>query len=100
MKDWTWTGRHGHYGLPSLDPSPTPGMAALTCPILGVRLADDWFVPPASLDGLLAQAPNCPAERTIIDHLPGDLPTDHFAWLKAPEPVAERIANFSGARPE
>ncbi len=96
--DWTWTARHGHYGLPDLKPSPTPGMAALDCPILGLRMADDWFVPPASLDGLLALAPKAPTERVVINTLPDDAPTDHFAWLKSPRPVADRIASFIAAR--
>jgi predicted alpha/beta hydrolase len=94
MRDWTWTGRHGHYGLPSLEPSPTAGMAELEVPILGIRMADDWFVPKASLNGLLGHAPRCPSEQTVIDELPGGAPTDHFAWLRAPDPVAERIARF------
>ena len=94
MKDWTWTGRHGHYGLPSLDPFPTEGMAALTSPVLGVRLKDDWFVPPESLAGLLTHVPNCPAEEVVIERLPDAAPTDHFAWLRSPEPVADTIATF------
>jgi len=95
MKDWTWTGRHGHYGLPRLDPSPSPGMAELSVPIVGVRMADDWFVPKASLDGLLAHAPACPAEQIVIDQLPGRAPTDHFAWLRSPAPVADGIVEFT-----
>jgi predicted alpha/beta hydrolase len=94
MRDWTWTGRHGHYGLASLDPDPSAGMAALTCPILGLRLKDDWFVPQRSLEGLLAHAPNCPVEECVIERLPNDAPTDHFAWLQQPEPMAEALADF------
>ena len=94
MKDWTWTGRHGHYDLPSLDPNPSPGMAKLSVPILGVRMADDWFVPKASLDGLLAQAPRCSAQQVVIDQLPDEAPTDHFAWLRHPQPVAEVMESF------
>jgi len=94
MRDWTWTGRHGHYGLPGLDPSPTPGMEALRIPILGIRMADDWFVPKASLEGLLAHAPECPTRQVVIDQLPDGAPTDHFAWLRSPLPVAEQTAGF------
>lgn len=94
MRDWTWTGRHGHYGLPNLDPSPTPGMEKLRIPILGIRMADDWFVPKASLEGLLAHAPECPTRQVVIDQLPGGAATDHFAWLRSPAPVVERMAEF------
>jgi len=94
MKDWTWTGRHGHYDLPSLDPNPSPGMAELSVPILGVRMADDWFVPKASLDGLLAKAPRCSAQQVVINQLPDEAPTDHFAWLRHPQPVAEVMESF------
>ncbi|MEN1727117.1 MAG: alpha/beta fold hydrolase [Pseudomonadota bacterium] len=94
MRDWTWTGRHGHYSLPSLDVDPTPGMAALTTPVLGVRMKDDWFVPERSLEGLLAQAPRCPTDQVVIEALPENAPTDHFAWTRQPAPVAEALANF------
>ncbi|MBB6086881.1 alpha/beta hydrolase family protein [Wenzhouxiangella marina] len=92
IADWTWTGRRGSYALPSLEPDPEIGMAELKTRVLGIRLADDWFVPKASLDHLLGLMPGCEVERCMISALPGDLPTDHFAWMKAPAPVAEAIS--------
>jgi len=92
IADWTRTGRTGHYDLPELDPSPEAQMRQLEVPVLGVRLADDWFVPEASLNWLTAKLPACPVTVTVINDDDLDGQADHFGWMRSPERVARVVA--------
>jgi predicted alpha/beta hydrolase len=70
-------------------------LAALQLPLLGLRLADDWLGPQASLVWLLGKLG--PAEQTvqvITAQDMGGLAADHFGWMKTPAPVATRIVRW------
>ncbi|PWK91935.1 alpha/beta hydrolase family protein [Fulvimonas soli] len=96
IRDWARSGRTGVYaarGLGELEPS----MARIERPLLALRLRDDWLGPEASLDWLLGKLPRAAVTREVL--APGDLhgPADHFGWMRAPEPVAGRIAAWAAA---
>lgn len=95
IRDWTFTGRHGHYRVPGLARDYEALLHACRLPLLAIRFADDWYVPRASLDHLLAKLPNARVERQEIDreHLGGHK-ADHFGWLKHPQPVADRVVRW------
>ncbi|HET6807008.1 MAG TPA: alpha/beta fold hydrolase [Frateuria sp.] len=93
IRDWARSGRTGRYaaaGMGDLE----AGMAAFAGPVLAVRLRDDWLGPAASLDWLLGKLPRADVTREVLtpDELGG--PADHFGWMKAPGPVAARIAHW------
>ncbi|UGB37325.1 alpha/beta hydrolase family protein [Frateuria soli] len=93
VDDWARTGRTGHYaaeGMGDLE----AGMAAYAGPVLAVRLRDDWLGPAASLEWLLGKLPRTCITREVLG--PGELPgpADHFGWMKAPDPVAARMAGW------
>jgi predicted alpha/beta hydrolase len=74
-------------------------LASLKLPVLAVRLRDDWFGPPASLDWLLGKLGQAECRVDVIT--PQDLDgrsADHFGWMKAPAPIATRIAAWVAAR--
>ena len=70
-------------------------LAALQLPIFALRLRDDWLVPKASLEWLLAKMPQSPNVVGVLapDDLDGQ-PADHFSWMKAPAPIVERVADW------
>jgi len=93
IDDWARSGRTGRYvatGMGDLE----PGMTAFAAPVLALRLRDDWLGPAASLDWLLGKLPAARITREVF--APEDLhvQADHFGWMKAPEPVASRIAHW------
>jgi len=93
IRDWARSGRSGRYaaaGMGGLE----EGMAAFAGPVLALRLRDDWLGPPASLEWLLGKLRSAQITRQVIT--PHDLggPADHFGWMKTPQPVAARIADW------
>lgn len=68
-------------------------LASLQLPVLALRMRDDWLAPAGSLAWLLGKMPRAP--HTIAVLTPEDMrgqPADHFGWMTAPTPIAERIA--------
>jgi predicted alpha/beta hydrolase len=94
MSDWARTGRTGRYAAPGIKQDLEQGMAKLEVPVLGVRLADDWFVPPASLHWLTKKMPACQVEEVIIKRSNPKTPADHYGWMREPEAVAAKISGF------
>jgi predicted alpha/beta hydrolase len=68
------------------------GMAGYAGRVLALRMRDDWLGPAASLAWLLGKLPTARAECSVLG--PDELrrPANHFGWMKAPEPVAARVA--------
>ncbi|MET0330040.1 MAG: alpha/beta fold hydrolase [Dyella sp.] len=93
ITDWERSGRHGVYAARGMRTDFEHALAKLDCPVLGIRLRDDWLAPAASLDWLLSKMPRSPAMRVVLanDALEGQR-ADHFGWMKAPAAVAAQIA--------
>ncbi|HEY8683182.1 MAG TPA: alpha/beta fold hydrolase [Rhodanobacter sp.] len=99
IADWARSGRTGRYAAAGMTRDFERQLASLRLPLLALRLRDDWLGPPASLDWLLGKMPQ--TQRTVAVITPQDLgnqPADHFAWMKAPAPIAERIVAWMTAR--
>lgn len=93
MSDWALTGRRGSYNLGAIDHDLESAMAGLRVPKLGVRLEDDWFVSPTSLDHLLDRVAG-DTERMILSSEQLGGPADHYAWMRRPAAVADAIATW------
>lgn len=91
MADWAFTGRYGSYNLGSIDRDLESSMAGLNVPKLGLRLKDDWFVSPTSLDHLLGRVFG-DVEREVVSSEQLGGPADHYAWMRTPAAVATAIA--------
>src|SRR6185312_9543547 len=95
IADWARSGRSGRYAVAGMTEDFERLLAALQLPVLALRLQQDWLGPPASLAWLLGKLG--PAARRVETILRDDLdgtPADHFGWMKAPVPVAARIAGW------
>jgi len=92
IDDWARSGRRGVYAAQGMRADLESDLAKLDLPVLGIRLSDDWLSTPASLDWLLAKMPRAPIVQVELGADALDAPANHFAWMKAPMPVAARIA--------
>lgn len=99
IADWSRSGRTGRYAASGLDVDLEAALRHQKAPILAQRLRDDWFGPAASLAFLLDKMPDAPREVSVVgpDDI-GGAPADHFAWMKVPGSIADRIADWVLAR--
>ena len=97
--DWARSGRTGRYAAAGMGEDFEQRLAALELPVLALRLRDDWLGPAASLDWLLGKLPHAPRRHELVtpDDLGGQ-PADHFGWMKTPDAIAARIADWIVAR--
>jgi predicted alpha/beta hydrolase len=95
MRDWAQTVRRGHYdGLRDLPANLGARIAQVRQPLLGLRLADDRLVPEASMRALLAATGSRSRDERVLDAQALGVAADHFAWMRAPDGVAEAIAGW------
>ncbi|RDJ00640.1 alpha/beta fold hydrolase [Dyella solisilvae] len=96
--DWARTGRTGRYAAEGMPDDLEQRLAALSVPLLALRLADDWMGPPASLEWLLGKMPHCAITREVISAADLDgRPAEHFGWMKTPEPLVARTMTWLAA---
>ncbi len=94
MADWARSGRSGHYRPRGVSDDLEHALAGQRQPLLAFRLADDRLGPAAALRNLLRKMPHAPSETQVIDdHLLGTR-ADHFAWMKTPQAMASRMADW------
>jgi predicted alpha/beta hydrolase len=98
IADWARSGRTGRYTVAGLEEDLERRLADLRLPLLALRLSQDWLAPQESLDWLLAKMPHsrprCEQLRPVDL---GGIAADHFAWMKSPAAIAERVAAFVDA---
>ncbi|MET3651491.1 alpha/beta hydrolase family protein [Dyella japonica] len=100
IDDWARTGRTGRYAAAGMAVDFEALLGELELPILGLRMHDDWLVPPASLSWLLGKMPRSPNRQQVMTA--GELgldKADHFGWMKLPSAVAARMADWFDERP-
>lgn len=94
MADWARSGRTGVYRPYGFDQDLEQALSRLELPVLGLRLADDWFVPDASLAWLTGKLASATViHATIAADEPGHK-ADHYSWMKAPATSARAIADW------
>lgn len=95
IADWARTGRTGRYHAPGFSQDMEAAMKTLSLPVLGLRLADDWFVPEASLRFLLAKLSSAQTDSVVVNRR-HDSKADHYSWLKDPAGTAEALNAWFG----
>jgi predicted alpha/beta hydrolase len=97
--DWARSARSGCYSATGMSEDLDALLAALRLPVFALRLRNDWLAPQASLDWLLGKMPQAPRDVGVLtpDDLGGQ-PADHFGWMKVPQPIVERLADWLAAR--
>ena len=95
LRDWTASGRSGVYAPQGVETDLETRMRELTCPVLGLRMADDWFVPQSSLEWLTGKLGRAEINHHLIarDNMSG--PADHYRWMEEPSSAAYAIADWA-----
>lgn len=96
IRDWTRSGRSGMYAPSGVETDLETGMRRLDLPVLGLRMADDWFVPQTSLNWLTSKLTRARIEQRIVDRQGLGGPADHYRWMREPETSADIIAEWAG----
>lgn len=95
IADWSRSGRAGTYRASGMDVDLEEHLRQVELPMLGIVLREDWLAPTPSLANLVAKMPRV---RSRVEALGRDdlgAAADHFAWMRAPEAVAHRIASWT-----
>ena len=95
MRQWAGTVRRGHYNEIGLGDDLDHRLAQIRVPRLGLRMTDDWLVPKASLDLLLAKFGSGPEHRENFDADRLGTAADHFRWMRKPGVVAQAIVDWA-----
>ena len=96
MRDWAATVLGGRYLAYGQDEALDQKLARLRQPALALHFSHDWFVPEASLQGLLDKLGDGPRRCERFDDTRLGARADHFRWLRAPGPVAGAVADWWG----
>lgn len=99
MRDWAATVRSGRYGHYGNEETLDAALARLHKPALGIRLSRDWLVPRASLSALLDKLGGGRHEVELFDDGRLGTEADHFRWMRQPQALAARIAEWIRANP-
>ena len=97
MADWARSARTGRYEPTGIDMDLEVRLHALRLPVLAIDMADDWFVPKASLDWLAGKLDGCEVTRRTVEAGEDGGKADHYAWMKRPERTAEAIGEWLDA---
>ena len=88
IRDWARTATSGRYAVAGLGDL-EPGMARADVAVRAVLLADDWLAPQSSLRHLLSKLARASIDATVLDAAALGAAADHYAWMKAPDAVAD-----------
>lgn len=94
IADWADSGRTGEYRPRNVHCDFQSKLAKLTCPLLSLRMTDDWFVPQESLDWLTDKLSRSTKKQINIDRRDLQGSADHYQWMKQPDSAAEAIAGW------
>lgn len=95
MRDWGRTVLTGRYDDLGLAGDPEAALAALERPVLAITFADDWWVPAASIDALLAKLGPGPRRLERFDGARLGAAADHFRWMRHPAAVSGVVADWA-----
>lgn len=94
MQDWANSGKTGRYQPKDVRMDLERALAGIETPLLGIRMLDDWFVPPKSLDYLLNKCPRANTTHRVVDRAGLDGPSDHYRWMTRPKTTALILADW------
>ncbi|MBQ0901461.1 alpha/beta fold hydrolase [Micromonospora sp. U21] len=98
IRDWAHTARTGRF--PQLDGTDTEAaVRAVRTPVLAVSVDDDQYTPHESMDHLCAKLAVAPLTRERYTVAQAGAALDHFTWVRAGAPLAQRVARFAGDLP-
>ncbi|MEO8670286.1 MAG: alpha/beta hydrolase [Tahibacter sp.] len=95
VREWARSGLRGSYQVDGIDRDLEAALGTVRAAVLALHLSQDNYVPPASLTHLLDKFRAAPIRRDQIG--PNEFSggrAGHFDWLRDPQPVTTRIAQW------
>lgn len=96
MQDWADSGKTGQYQPKGVQVDLEKALGEIHTPLMGMRMQDDWFVPPGSLDYLLGKCPKAKTTTCIVGRSGLDGKADHYRWMRQPKTTALLLADWVG----
>ncbi len=91
IADWARTAISGRYAAAGLERDLDAAMAQVVQPVRALVMARDWLAPRGSLDFLLGKLASARVQVGHLDDHALGARADHYAWMKAPDAVADRL---------
>lgn len=91
ISDWSRVGLNNHYAAVGMADDLEAGMRDLRGQATAVVMAADWLAPTGSMQGLLDKMPGLREQLSVISAQMLGARADHFAWMKTPDAVVERL---------
>lgn len=91
IADWARTALSGRYSAKDVPIDLEAALGSVTLPARCVVFDRDWLAPASSLRFLLSKMPHVDATVSQLDFAALGTRTDHFAWMKQPDRVVDRL---------
>ena len=91
IADWAGTARSGRYAGKDVGVDLEAALATIDVDIRAVLFTRDWYAPRSSLRFLLSKMPRANVAVATLDAHTLGTRADHFAWMRQPERVVERL---------
>ena len=98
ITDWARSGKSGIYRPEGMAFDFESALGVIHAPVLSLSMADDWFVPQASLDWLTDKLKSADKHKTQISNEGMRGSSDHYRWMKEPETTAAAIGQWVAER--
>nr|MDT0662169.1 alpha/beta fold hydrolase [Micromonospora sp. DSM 115978] len=98
IRDWAHTARTGRFPrIGTVDAE--AAVHTVRTPVLAVSVAGDQYTPAELLDDLCAKLPAASVRREHYTAAQAGRRLDHFTWVRASAPLAEKVATFATTSP-
>ncbi|KAB7772419.1 alpha/beta hydrolase family protein [Xanthomonas maliensis] len=93
VADWAQVGRSNRYRAAGSTWDLEAALSTLTAPINAVLLAQDPYAPVPPMQALAAKMPSASYRSVTLQAEQLGVPSDHFAWMRRPDAVAEALCD-------
>lgn len=91
IRDWAGTALSGRYAGAGINADLETALAGPDVDIRCVVMRHDWLAPPSSVRFLVSKLTRARVRLETLDDTALGARTDHFAWMKCPGPVVDRL---------
>ncbi|SCL32494.1 Predicted alpha/beta hydrolase [Micromonospora nigra] len=99
IRDWAHTARTGRFPLlDGVDAEAAVG--EVRTPVLAISVDGDQYTPHATLDRLCGKLTRATVRRERLTPEQTGVAVDHFTWVRAGTPLADRVADFAAGLPD
>ena len=94
MKDWLALAKTNRYQANGFSEDLDCGIAQYTGPVLSLRMADDAFAPPTSVDAVTEKFITATVSSVLLDAQTLGDRADHFRWVRSPAATVQQIVRW------